>query len=383
MSTRETLHTTGRWLMAQRDWWLRGLLLAVLLNWPNAPGPLVVVGPPQTVQTAHPVVCMHTRLTDEVEEWKIQRTLMMVRELGATTIVEYFPWAYIESTRGRYDWDHSDRVIAHARAQGLTVVARLGMVPPWARPEAGGATPPDTDLDPAHGSDFAAFVAAFVARYEGQVNHVIIWNEPNLTLEWGFRPVDPAGYVALLREAYLAAKAANPAVLVLGGALAPTLEPDGSPNGLNDLIYLERMYAAGFSEVYDVLAVHAYGLAFPPEEPPDPGTVNFRRVELLREMMVANGDGDKPIMITESGWNDSPRWVWAVRPGARIDYTIAAFAFAEENWPYVTNVCTWAFRYPAPAYSHRDYYTLVTPEFLPKPIYYELQGWATGREANP
>ena len=36
----------------------------------------------------------------------------------------------------------------------------------------------------------------------------------------------------------------------------------------------------------------------------------FVRVELLREIMLRHGQGDKPIMITESGWNDQPRWMW-------------------------------------------------------------------------
>ena len=44
-----------------------------------------------------------------------------------------------------------------------------------------------------------------------------------------------------------------------------------------------------------------------PDEPAAADTVNFRRAELLREIMVANGDGDKQAMITEGGtvvWKD-------------------------------------------------------------------------------
>src|SRR6185503_15888228 len=77
-------------------WLVRGLLIWTFLRMPTLSRPLIVLGPPQTVITQHPTVCVHTRLTDEVDEWKIQRTLMMVREMGAKTIVEYFPWAYYE-----------------------------------------------------------------------------------------------------------------------------------------------------------------------------------------------------------------------------------------------------------------------------------------------
>ena len=65
---------------------------------------------------------VHTRLTDEVEPWKIKHTLQLVREMGAPWIVEYFPWAYHERFPGFFDWRHSDLVIDHANQQGLTVI---------------------------------------------------------------------------------------------------------------------------------------------------------------------------------------------------------------------------------------------------------------------
>ena len=37
-------------------------------------------------------------------------------------------------------------------------------------------------------------MAAFVNRYGDRVPAIIIWNEPNLALEWGFQPIDPEGY---------------------------------------------------------------------------------------------------------------------------------------------------------------------------------------------
>ena len=126
-----------------------------------------------------------------------------------------------------------------------------------------------------------------------------------------------------------------------------------------------------------------FNIQFPAEEPPASDVLNFRRVELLREIMVANGDGDKPVVITESGWNDHPRWTKAVRPGQRITYTIDGFEYAEENWPWLDQLCVWAFRYPAPTYSFPDYFTLVSADFSPKPIYYELQAWARGWDAVP
>ena len=327
------------------------------------------------VHANHPIVAVHTRLTDEVEEWKIQRTLQMAREMGATTIVELFPWAYYQDQSGGIAWEHPDLVVNHAYAQGLNVIARIGLTPEWARP----ANTPLNYLDADGYDDFAVFAAAFAARYQGKVTHIIVGNEPNLSFEWGYRTTTPQDYADLLSVVYPAIKAANPDIMVLGGALAPTIEPEGSPWGTNDLIYLDRLYTAGAAEFFDGLAVHTYGLTFPPEVEPGETLLNFRRVELLREIMVAHGDADIPIFITESGWNDHPRWTRAVRPGQRIQYTLDALAYAEDNWPYVETMAIWAFRFPTPTKSFMDYYTLVTPEFVPKPIYEAIKDY-TGNE---
>jgi hypothetical protein len=337
------------------------------------PHVLVVLGPPQQVATTNPAVGIHTRLTDEVEEWKVQRTLQMVREMGAPWIVEYFPWPYIEPEEGQFNWDHADAVIRHAENQGLTVIARLGWVPAWARPDPGEQETTLTYLDADHYDDFADFVAAFAERYRGRVDHIILLNEPNLSFEWGYRLVDPEGYADMLQVVYSRAHAANPDVVVLAGALAPTLEPEGSAAGMNDLAYLERMYQAGAASHFDALAAHAYGLTSPPEAHPTPDTLNFRRVELLREIMVAHGDGDKPIYTTEAGWNDHPRWTHAVRPAQRIEYTIGAYEWARQNWPWCECVAMWAFRYPGPTLNYQDYYAFVTTDFEPKVIYLEVQ----------
>ena len=356
------------------------LTLALLILWAVRPAPVrLILGPPQQVVTANPLVGVHTRFTDEVEEWKIQRTLQMVRQMGAPWIVEFFPWPYVEPQEGEFDWNHSDAVIRHAENQGLTVIARLGWAPWWAQPDSDERATTLTYLDAAHYEDFTDFVAAFVARYEGRVNHVIVWNEPNLSFEWGYRPVDPAGYVELLRAVYASAHAANADVVVLAGALAPTLEREGSAAGLSDLVYLERMYQAGGAAYFDALAAHAYGLTSPPDEPPAPGRINFRRVELLRAVMAAHGDGSKPIYVTEAGWNDHPRWINAVSPAQRIEYTIGAYEWARQNWPWCRCVAMWAFRYPASTLSYQDYYAFVTVDFEPRVIYLEVQDYTQGR----
>lgn len=360
-----------------RRWRCAGAVALALVLIAPLPTPFVL-GAPVPVTTANPKIGVHTRLTDEVEPRKILQTLRLVHDMGAPWIVEFFPWPYYEPAKGQFDWAGADFIVDAARAEGLEVVARLGAVPDWARPEPEELETNWNYLAEEQFPDYADFVGAFVAHFKGRVHYVILWNEPNLTREWGFRPVDPEGYVRLLSMAYPRAKAADPAVQVLAGALAPTLEPEGSQWGLNDLVFLERLYAAGFADYYDILAVHSYGLALPAGDPPAPERINYRRVELVRESMVRHGEGDKSIMITEAGWNDQPRWIHGVRPAQRVAYTLEAYRMAQEQWPWCRMVAMWAFKYPAPFHNYMDNYAFVSADLVPRVIYEEVRDYARG-----
>lgn len=371
-------------ILSWGTWLARALVVYMVLIQIVSSGPRAPLDPPQTVKTAHPVVCVHTRLIDEVYEWVIQRSLQMVREMGADTIVEFFPWAYAEPAQGQYNWEGFDRIAKHAQNQGLRVIARMGLVPAWARPDTDEQQTTLNYLPESSVDDFARFVAAFAGRYAGVMDQIIIWNEPNLSFEWGYRPVDPAGYANLLQAVYAPAHEANPQVMILAAPLAPTLEPSGSPHGLDDLLYLEALYQAGVAPYFDALAMHTYGFTEPPEAAPGTQVLNFRRAELLHDIMLRYDRTDKPVYITESGWNDHPRWTKAVRPSLRIAYTIRAFDWAEQEWSWLSKLCVWAFRYPAATRSYPDNFTLVTPGFQQKPIYSAIQnyarGWETGTE---
>jgi hypothetical protein len=376
------LHILWKTLTPPWRWYLRaGITWVILVALVPAP-PRAVLQTPQTVETTKPQVCVHTRLIDEVFEWKIQHSLQMVREMGADTIVEFFPWAYAEPADDVYSWESFDRIVRHARNQGLHIIARMGLVPAWARDDIAEQSTtlnylPDESFD-----DFADFVAVFAARYAGVIDQIIVWNEPNLSFEWGYRPVDPEAYVRLLQAVYPLAHAANPAVVILAAPLAPTLEPPGSPHGLNDLLYLQAIYDAGAGGYFDALAVHTYGFTEPPEAEPGDTLLNFRRAELLHQIMVENGDAAKPVYITESGWNDNPRWTKAVRPSDRAAYTVNSYRWAEESWPWAEKLCTWVLRYPANTGSYPDNFTLITPDFEPKPVYNALQDYARGWERS-
>ena len=246
------------------------LSIAIALAWPRPAAEHVPLDEQQIVQTEQPLVCVHTLLENEVHETKIKRSLQLTRELGASTIVQFFPWAYAEPAPGQYDWFHADRIVRHASRQGLRVIARLGLVPAWARPSASDAPTTLNFLPEESFEDFARYAGAFAERYRDAIDAIIIWNEPNLSFEWGYRPVDPAAYVRLLSASYQQIKAANPDAQVLAGALAPTLEGPGSAAGLDELDFLTEMYQAGAAAYFDAVAIHTYGFRDPPAAAPAP-----------------------------------------------------------------------------------------------------------------
>jgi hypothetical protein len=360
-----------RWLMLIVRVVLIGVVIAQL-----TPAPFRLSIPPQQIlDTQEPHVCVHTDLIHEVEEWKIQRTLQLIREMGGGTIVEFFPWAYVEGSQGHFDWSQTDRIIRHAQNQDIKIIARLGLVPQWARDEQTtlNTLPPESDIY------FAEFVRTFTARYAGVIEDVVIWNEPNLAFEWGFDDFSPERYSDLLKVVYPQAKAGNSKVRVWAGALAPTLEPVDSAYGLNDLIYLERMYQAGAGDYFDGLAVHTYGFNQPADAEPAQDQLNFRRAEQLRDVMVSYSDEHKPITITEAGWNDNNTWSYRVTPAERITYTLDGFEIVKNEWTWAENLCLWIFRHPTDRDSYRDGYVMVSPDFDLYPIYYAVQSYASGQ----
>ncbi len=318
---------------------------------------------------------LHTRLTDEPDPEKIKQEFRMLREMGATWATEFFPWAYIQpSDPNRFDWTHADEVADAAQAAGITLLARLDGVPDWAKP-------PGTTwryLDPQHYNDYGDFVYAFAQHFKGRISRYIIWNEPNTAAEWGQRTPDPQAYADLLKVAYTSAKRADPTSIVILAGLAPNLEGEGSTTALNDLVYLDKLYSAGAAPYFDAVAVHAYGLLAPPDDPSGPAKLNFARTEEVHKVMQRRGDGSKPIYITEGGWNDSPRWSYAVKPYQRVEYTLRAYQKAAQDWPWVQAVCLWASRFPKSQYTYFDNYSFLTPDFIPKAVYLEVQKYAKG-----
>jgi hypothetical protein len=282
---------------------------------------------------------------------------------------------------GHSTWDKYDEIVDLANQYGLEVLARLDTSPAWARPGNPWPATPPADL-----ADYGDYVAAVVERYAGRVRYFQLWNEPNLASEWGEQPVDPAAVAALLAEGYRRAKAANPEAVIVAPALAPTIEE--SPWAQSELRFLEALYAAGWRDSFDVLAVQAYGLRDGPDDRRlDPERVNFSRPLLVRELMVRHGDAHKPVWAAELGWNAlppafaGPAVYGRVSPTQQARYTVRALERVRAEWPWLQRSFVWYFK--RADWERRNeawyYFRLVEPDFTPLPVYGAIRDYLRGR----
>lgn len=329
-------------------------------------------------------------LGQEVETWKLEKTVQMAAEAGVGWAKLHFPWEDIEPERkGEFlnpvtktdSWAKYDRIVDLCEQYGIRIVARLDRPPDWTRADNSYAECPPDDF-----ADYGDFVYAFVEHYRGRIDYIQIWNEPNIFPEWGNRSVDPEGYVELLKIAYQRAKEANPDVVVLSAPLAFTLgEPAPTPGewtAMSDLDYLEAMYQAGAADYFDVLSTNAFGMDRPPEDPADPNVLNFQRVTLQRQIMEQYGDSDKAVWFNEYGWNAAPgdfaadqlRW-GRVSESQQAEYTLRGIEMARQDWPWAGVFMIWYFRqegHIAPEQAEY-YFRMVEPDFTPRPLYFAVQ----------
>jgi hypothetical protein len=327
-------------------------------------------------------------LHKEVETWKKQLTFKMIQDAGIKWVKQQFPWEEIEQPRkGAYfdakynqsTWDKFDEIVKLAQDAGIRIIARLDRPPEWARSDKTRPERPPENFD-----DYGDFVAALATRYRGRVAHFQIWNEPNLGEEWTGK-ADPAEYVRLLKTAYTKIKEANPESVVLSAPLA--INTEQGPLHLNEIDFLDQVYAAGGRAYFDVLSANAYGMDKPPTDPPSRTTLNFRRVELLRQVMEKNGDANKAIWFNEYGWNAAPKdmpkeeLVWQrVTEKQQADWTLEGVQYAQRNWPWSGAFCTWYFRQVGdiPPTKAEYYFRLVDPDFTARPLYTAIQKVAKG-----
>jgi hypothetical protein len=233
---------------------------------------------------------------------------------GAHSVRVFARWIDAQPSPGaiRPEWQKTFQDIASgAKARGMTPVFVITASPQWASGSANANTPPSPD----HVGDFAAFTGQVAGLLKGNGAAYEIWNEEDEPDFWSSGP-DPARYVALLKGAYGAIKAADPAAPVILGPLTG-----------NNYDFLQQLYDAGAKGSFDAAAVHTDTACLdrgPDQFYRDNGRLarfTFLGYREVRQTMLANGD-DKAIWMTELGWSTTgqtcSRGTWAGQKPAGV-----------------------------------------------------------------
>ncbi len=333
---------------------------------------------------------VNTFLQNEADPHKRRLAMEMAANAGFRWIRQEFPWEDIEihgpgdfvdrrQDPPRSAWDKYDHIVDLAEAYNIQIIARLSNPPVWSRAagDAAGPFAPPDDLN-----TYGDYVEAVVRRYQGRIRYYQIWNEPNIFPEWGEQPVDATEYAELLTEGYTRAKAVDPEVVIIAGALAATIELDRYPHGLVDALFLQQLYDAGAAPYFDVLSMQGYGLwSGPYDRRMQPRVLNFSRPLYIRDVMVRNGDAHKPIWLSELAWNalppDSPLppAYGRVTETQQARYAVLAYYRLQSEWPWLGVANYWFLKQADER--ERDsnpqfYFRLLEPDFTPLPAYHAL-----------
>lgn len=305
-----------------------------------------------------------------------------VRLMSYNFVKQTFAWRDMEPSQGEWHFEQADAILDEIEKRDLKLIARIGQVPDWAIPQAIASGLEFHDAAPEDIEAWAQYCGTLAKRYQGRIYAYQIWNEPNLSREWGAQPPDAAGYTAILKPCSEAIRENDPAAVLISAGLAPTGNYDALAH--RDDIYLDAMYQAGFQDYVDAVGAHATGYN-PPTLGPDEAEKNtgqrwqsFRRIEDLRKIMIQYGDAEKQIAILEFGWTTDPvhpEFSWfAVDEETQAKYLVEAYAYAVEHWRPWVGLMSLIYM-PQDVWTENDeeyWWAITTPDKGHRPAFYAL-----------
>ncbi len=195
-------------------------------------------------------------------------------------------WAAINTAPGIYDWTTLDLHVERALAHGADIVFNLGRTPQWAsaRPDEFSPYGNGQAAEPLDDQYWRDWVTAVGTRYQGQITHWEIWNEPNYHWFWTGNTVQ---LVSLAQQAHGILKSIDSSNLII------------SPSPY-DLGYLDEYLSHGGGDYADIIGYHFYLV-----EGEEPEFLYESYVPVAKFIMDSHGQSAKPLFDTENGW---PGW---------------------------------------------------------------------------
>ena len=254
-----------------------------------------------------------------------------------------------DPTDPAYDWSRYDQAVERASDAGVQLLLTIVGTPAWAN----GGKPPV--WAPTSASDLRAFAYAAAQRYSGtflntrtgrvlpRVSRWLAWNEPNnpVFLQPQFAKVNdkwtmaaPAAYAQICNAVYVGVHSVSGPEQVACGATAPrgSNAPASSRPSISPLAFLRAAKAAGM-RTFDAWAHHPY-YGIPSERPATHARGSAVELGNINELVntVTSLYGDKPIWITEYGYQTKPPDdFFGVSWPKQAAYLKQAYAIAKAN----------------------------------------------------
>jgi hypothetical protein len=286
--------------------------MATILGVATLVAPAAAVAAVPAVQDDHLPVTTSTQLKSRLDLVAATGAKVARFDIVWSDVAKRKPANPADPADPAYNFSRVDKVLEGLLERGVRPIVSVYSSPAWA---AGGkGAPKGLRVNPnaPDPKQFGAFMQALATRYDGRfpagssgqgiaIRHWELWNEGNLArylspqFDRRGKPVSPATYTAMVREAYPRIKAANPSATVIAGVTGPKSRTDKSGLGTLDWIRALRTSKVRF----DAYSQHIYPAAAPliPNAPvPSWSSIPT----LLREV-----DGFRrgmPMYITEAGY---------------------------------------------------------------------------------
>jgi hypothetical protein len=271
----------------QDDGILMRLLVYVVLALSAA---VPAIGESSSKQMTDNYFCLHVHSHHGYEKAFSQVPFGMLRTWDSS-----IGWPQIEPEKGKWNWELLDNYVRLARKNNVRLLMTLGMTPLWAakNPDApspyGGvwSSSPPRDI-----ADWEIFIRNIADRnervYGGAIRYWEIWNEPDSYLAgYEFYTGSVEELIEMARVAHAILKEANPGNMML----SPGITQVGQS-------WLDRFLKGGGSRYVDIIGFHFYWVWYPPSIP------DFEPAfSSLKKTLERNGCADKPIWVTETGFD--------------------------------------------------------------------------------
>lgn len=231
------------------------------------------------------------------------QTVSYLKQLGVVWIRFQIDWQNIEPQPNQFRWSTLDATVALANANGFHITFPIQQAPYWAK------TQMCANIRFLPGvSEITQFAMILAQRYNGQSGHGYIdsyevGNEEydnTWTGNWNTSIAcrQPSFYGPTLKSVYTAIKQVSPKALVGMFGL-------WWANTAHIVSYMQQLYQNGYGAYFDFANYHYYICNDNPSALSDDHPTFDGEWQAIYQVMQQYHDENKPIWVTETGWNIS------------------------------------------------------------------------------